>query len=162
MTQKTFLLIYSKERKKKPNKQILFPVLCFNHKTTACCSWMTSVTYFTTFPFKLDSILLFFKHTYYLSLHVSKTFHIWTLAWLPARRISPKMQHFSYFPFAMACCFPSSGRFSIDFLFSLIFKSVSALCILPPSNSTNQRNVLTATLIFSYFDFQAPLFYCPL
>lgn len=35
------------------------------------------------FSFKLDSILLFFKHTYYFSLYISNTFHIWILAWLP-------------------------------------------------------------------------------
>lgn len=55
----------------------------------------------------------------------------------------------------------SSGRFSIDFQFSLIFKSVSALYIFPPTNCANQRNALIATLTFSYFH-ATPFLYIPL
>lgn len=41
MTQKMFLLICSKEKK----SHILFLVLCFNHKTTACCCWIVQATH---------------------------------------------------------------------------------------------------------------------
>lgn len=129
-------------------------------KNTAHCSRVIQVIYFTASPFKLDSIFLIL-YTLTTLLCMSKTCHMWTEAQLSMSQISPKTLHFSYFIFTAACCFPPSGKISIDFLFSLIFKSVLHSVLPPPVNSANQRNVLIATLIFSHFDFQStPFLYC--
>lgn len=154
MTQKLFLPVYSKEGKKIKLIPLLLQV-----KNTAHCSRVIQVIYlFHRLPFQAGQLFPDFVRTL---LCMSKTCHMWTEAQLSISQISPETLHFSYFTFTAACCFPPSGKISIDFLFSLIFKSVLHSVLPPHVNSANQRNVLIATLIFSHFDFQAtPFLYC--
>lgn len=77
MTQKMFLLICSKE--KKPHfisGTLLQPQ---NH----CMLLLNRTSYPSLSLSSWTAFCCFFKHTYYFSLYISNTFHIWILAWLP-------------------------------------------------------------------------------
>lgn len=78
MTQKMFLLICSKEKKKphfisgtllQPQNHCMLLLNCTSYPSLSLSSW--------------TAFCCFFKHTYYFSLYISNTFHIWILAWLP-------------------------------------------------------------------------------